>query len=180
MCISRGYCCSIAILHAIRGHHGLWGRGTVVAQPVLPGSCGFCDRLPDVEQLSQREDGEIERYQDAPHNRSDGDNQNRNLAQECSSGADPRRIVGGAVLCVLTVHGLYDGTFFHAQPVCSLAVALALWLTPGGGEEHERGTPPSLRATSPVRIGFSKEAPLTGELSPQVTERVSFCPAHRR
>jgi len=46
------------------------------------------------------------------------------------SNMNPTRIAAGALILVLAVHGLYDGTFFHPQPSLYLALCFAIWSTP--------------------------------------------------
>lgn len=41
-------------------------------------------------------------------------------------------ISAGAIICVLTVHGLFDGTYFHPQPLYYLILAYAIWVTDRG------------------------------------------------
>jgi len=40
------------------------------------------------------------------------------------------KLVAGAVITTLSIHALFDGTYYHPQPSIYLAIAFAIWITP--------------------------------------------------
>jgi O-antigen ligase len=47
-----------------------------------------------------------------------------------SLSATPYSIGAGSVIIALSIHGLFDGTYYHPQPSIFLAIAFAIWVSP--------------------------------------------------
>ncbi len=57
---------------------------------------------------------------------------------ETSRRVDKYKLAAGAVITTLSIHALFDGTYYHPQPSYYLVIAFAIWVVPSYGDSAKK------------------------------------------